>query len=84
MKITIYDALSSLRPNKQFNWSGENVEDIIWLDGKTKSPTQSEIDLEIVRLTNEYQSQIEAKAAQRQAIADRLGLTADELQILLG
>jgi len=26
----------------------------------------------------------ETKAAQRQAIADRLGLTADELQVLLG
>ena len=27
---------------------------------------------------------IEAKIAQRKAIADRLGLTADELQVLLG
>jgi hypothetical protein len=30
------------------------------------------------------QADIQAKAAQRQAIADRLGLTADELQVLLG
>jgi inosine/xanthosine triphosphate pyrophosphatase family protein len=30
------------------------------------------------------QSEAEAKATQRQAIADRLGLTADELQVLLG
>jgi hypothetical protein len=29
-------------------------------------------------------SEIEAKDAARQAIADRLGLTADELQVLLG
>jgi hypothetical protein len=28
--------------------------------------------------------EFESKTAQRQAIADRLGLTADELQILLG
>lgn len=28
--------------------------------------------------------QAEAKASQRQAIADRLGLTADELKLLLG
>ncbi len=32
----------------------------------------------------EFQNEIKAKAAARQAIADRLGLTADELQILLG
>ena len=30
------------------------------------------------------QNEIEAKAAAKQAIADRLGLTADELQVLLG
>jgi hypothetical protein len=30
------------------------------------------------------QAQIEAKAAARKAIAERLGLTADELQVLLG
>lgn len=29
-------------------------------------------------------AEAEAKAAQRQAIADRLGLTADELKLLLG
>jgi hypothetical protein len=29
-------------------------------------------------------AEVEAKAAQRQAIADRLGLTADELKLLLG
>ena len=30
------------------------------------------------------QAEIEAKTAARQAIAERLGLTADELQVLLG
>ena len=30
------------------------------------------------------QAEAEAKAAQRQAIADRLGLTPDELKLLLG
>ena len=39
------------------------------------------------KLEGEYakaQAEAEAKAAQRQAIAERLGLTADELQVLLG
>ena len=32
----------------------------------------------------QLQAEAEAKATARQAIADRLGLTADELQVLLG
>jgi hypothetical protein len=32
----------------------------------------------------EIQNEIQAKTAARQAIADRLGLTADELKVLLG
>lgn len=32
----------------------------------------------------EHLEQLEIKTSQRQAIADRLGLTAEELQILLG
>ena len=31
-----------------------------------------------------FQAEVETKAAARQAIADRLGLTADELKVLLG
>jgi hypothetical protein len=36
------------------------------------------------KLQLEKQAEAEAKAAAKQAIADRLGLTADELQVLLG
>jgi hypothetical protein len=32
----------------------------------------------------QIQAEIAAKAAERQAIADRLGLTADELKLLIG
>jgi len=35
-------------------------------------------------LENQREAEIQAKAAERQAIADRLGLTADDLKILLG
>jgi hypothetical protein len=37
-----------------------------------------------VKETLKIQNEAEAKAAARQAIADRLGLTADELKVLLG
>jgi hypothetical protein len=38
----------------------------------------------IVEKTAAEQAEIDAKEAARQAIADRLGLTADELKLLLG
>ncbi len=38
----------------------------------------------LVKQIAETQAEAEAKATARQAIADRLGLTADELQVLLG
>ncbi len=38
----------------------------------------------LAKLMAAKQAEAEAKAVERQAIADRLGLTADELKILLG
>jgi hypothetical protein len=35
-------------------------------------------------IEEKYNAQIKAKELQRQAIADRLGLTADELKVLFG
>ena len=48
--------------------------------------TKAELkQIEIDKKNNEaMEAKILAKAAQRQAIANRLGLTADELKLLLG
>jgi hypothetical protein len=40
--------------------------------------------LDYAKKISQAQAEAEAKATARQAIADRLGLTADELQVLLG
>ena len=39
---------------------------------------------EIATLVNNRKAEVEAREAAKQAIADRLGLTADELKLLLG
>ena len=46
-----HKALASLKPNKQFTWSGEEYSGLTWLESETK-PTESEIDAEVTRLTN--------------------------------
>ncbi len=45
-----FDALISLRPGKQYTWSGTNYADIVGTD----IPTESEINAELTRLNTEY------------------------------
>ena len=45
------DALRSLKPNKEWTWTGIEYSGLTWLDSSTK-PTESEIDAEVTRLTN--------------------------------
>ena len=44
-------ALSSLKPNAQYNWVGTDYSGLQWLDSGT-APTESEIDAEVTRLNN--------------------------------
>jgi len=44
-------ALVNLKPNKQWTWTGSDYSDLQWLDTGT-APTESEIDVEVTRLTN--------------------------------
>jgi hypothetical protein len=55
-------------------------DDNFWLDIPTKDKTKAQTVVDKHIGTDNKQ----AKIAARQAIADRLGLTADELQVLLG
>ena len=52
MIYTKVRALKSLKPNTQFTWSGEEYSGLTWLESDT-APTESEIDAELTRLTNE-------------------------------
>jgi hypothetical protein len=54
----------------------EMTQDEIKQDKKNQS--------DLAKKLSDEQSQIEAKSNAKTAIADRLGLTADELQVLLG
>ena len=51
MIYTKANALSSLKPNKQFAWNGDEYSGLTWLDSGT-APTESEIDAEVTRLNN--------------------------------
>ena len=45
------NALSSLKPNSQWAWNGDEYSGLTWLDSGS-APTESEIDAEVTRLNN--------------------------------
>jgi hypothetical protein len=77
-------AIKKLRPTAEFSFQDADYSTIKWdvLDGD--APTQKEVDAAIKQVKLDEKNEIETKAAQRQAILDRLGLTADEAKLLLG
>ena len=80
----IVKAIRLLKPTAQYSFTDNDYSTIKWdvLDGD--APTQKEIDAAIKQVKANEIKEAEAKAAQRQAILDRLGLTADEAKLLLG
>ena len=51
MIYTKANALTSLKPNSQWAWIGDEYSGLTWLDSGTP-PTESEINAEVTRLTN--------------------------------
>ena len=84
MSDYLVKAIKKLKPNSEFSYDNDDYSTIKWdvLDGD--APTQKEIDVAIKKIKADELTQAETKATQRQAILDRLGLTADELQTILG
>lgn len=77
-------AIKKLKPTAEFSFTDEDYSTVQWDVLEGKAPTQKQIDDAIEQVKAEEIAEAEANAAQRQAILDKLGLTADEAQLLLG
>ena len=77
-------AIQLLKPPAEFSFTDNDYSTIKWDVLEGKAPTQKQIDDAIEQVKADEIVEAEAKAAQRQVILDRLGLTADEAQLLLG
>lgn len=84
MEDLLVQAIRKLKPNSQFSFSNNDYSTIKWDVLEGDAPTAKEIDDAIKEIKNNKKIEIETKAAERQAILDRLGLTADEAKLLLG
>jgi hypothetical protein len=77
-------AIKNLQPTAEFTYQENDYSTVNWLILDGDAPTKKEIDDEIKKIKAAEITDAKAKETKRQAIADRLGLTADELQVLLG
>jgi len=77
-------AIRKLKPTAEFSYLEDDYSTIKWDVLEGDAPTQAEIDAAIEQVKAEETEAAATKAAQRQAILDRLGLSQEEANILLG
>jgi hypothetical protein len=83
MSITIAQAIQSLKPGAEFSYQNEDYSTIKWDVLEGSAPTAKQITDEIKRLTTLKQAETISKAEAKTALLDRLGITAEEAQLLL-
>jgi hypothetical protein len=84
MRNYLADAIKSLRPTSEFSYTNDDYSTIQWVVLDGEAPTQAEIDAEIIKIKEAEIIEAEQKTTARQAVLDRLGITAEEAQLILG
>lgn len=79
----LVEAIQKLKPNAEFVFQNNDYSTIQWHYLEGEAPTQAEIDAAIEQVKADEIAQAADKAAQRQALLDRLGITEDEAKLLL-
>jgi hypothetical protein len=76
-------AIRKLKPTAQFSYTNEDYSTIKWDVLEGEAPTQAEINAAIEQVKADELAEAEAKATQRAALLDRLGITEEEAKLLL-
>ncbi len=80
----LFKAIRKLRPTSEFSFQQNDYSTVKWDVLEGEAPTQAEIDIAIEQVKVEEAQAEATKAAQRQALLNRLGITEEEARILLG
>ena len=81
--MSLTKAIKKLKPNAEFSFTDDDYSTIKWDVLEGEAPTQAEIDAAIEQVKADELAEAEAKAAQKAALLDRLGITEEEAQLLL-
>jgi len=82
-KDYLFLAIRSLKPNSEFTYKEQDYSTIKWDVLEGEAPTQTEIDAAIEQLKADEITEAEAKANQKAAVLNRLGITEEEAKLLL-
>jgi len=82
-KDYLFLAIKKLKPTAQFSYSNDDYSTIKWDVLEGDAPTQAEIDSAIEQIKADEIAEAEAKATQKAALLNRLGITEDEAKLLL-
>jgi hypothetical protein len=82
--LLISQALVELGFNSGWTVTGDTLEGIEWIDEPTKKPTNKELQDVIDKLPDLQAAKVLSDAQKKQAILDRLGITAEEANLILG
>ena len=77
-------AINKLRPTAEFSFTDNDYGTIQWDVLEGEAPTKAEIDAAIEEVKADEIAELEAKATQKAALLDRLGITEEEAHLLLG
>jgi hypothetical protein len=77
-------AIRYLRPNSEFSFQENDYSTIKWDVLEGDAPTQAEIDAAIEQVKADEITEAATKAAAKAALLERLGITQEEANLLLG
>ena len=84
MKFTIIEALEKLLPNVEWKITDNDLTQLEILSTYEGSlPTQKDVDDMIKKLQDNYNLELQEKAAAKSALLTKLGITEDEARLLL-
>jgi hypothetical protein len=87
MMPTIAEAVWELAKNASFKVHGDTYEDVEWEDTERTLPSKSAVMAKLAELQAQYEAEQQAAEAAKQAAQDKLsklGLTPEDLKMLLG
>jgi hypothetical protein len=76
-------AIKYLKPTAEFSFTNDDYHTIKWDILEGEAPTQAEVDAAIEQVKANEAAEAEAKATQKAALLDRLGISEDEAKLLL-
>jgi hypothetical protein len=83
MQISVSEAISHIHPNSEFVIYNNDLDRLTFIKPDNLTVTQEQVDQAIIELGQIRQAEAEAKATQKAALLERLGISEDEARLLL-